>query len=248
MTKIISILNHKGGTGKTTSTINIGAYLAKVGKKVLLIDIDPQTNLTEGLGIYDAESSIYESLRDNKPLPIIKINENLDIVPSSLDLVAIEMELISAHARELKIKSLINPIKDNYDYILFDCPPSLGLLTINALVPSDSVLIPLQAEYFAYRGVDRMVAIISEMRQYFNPKLDIEGVFLTQDKPNRILNKNIKEEIEKIFGQKLLKTTIRENVALAEAQTLGVDIFSHTPDSNGAKDYTNLVNELLSIN
>ncbi|MGO1521345.1 MAG: ParA family protein [Sphingobacterium sp.] len=247
MTKIISILNHKGGTGKTTSTINIGACLARADKKVLLIDIDPQTNLTEGLGVYDIERSIYDSLRENTPLPILKINDNLDLVPSSLDLVAIEMELISAHARELKIKMLLDPIKDQYDYILFDCPPSLGLLTINALVPSNSVLIPLQAEYFAYRGVDRMVGIINDMREYFNPDLDVEGVFLTKYKPNLILGRNIKDEIEKVFEDKLFNTYVRENVSLAEAQTLGVDIFTHAPDSNGAKDYQNLVNEILNI-
>lgn len=245
MTKIISILNHKGGTGKTTSTINIGACLARSGKKVLLIDIDPQTNLTEGLGVYETNRSIYDSLRENTPLPIHKISDNIDLVPSSLDLVAIEMELISAHARELKIKLLLDPIKEKYDYILFDCPPSLGLLTINALVPSDSVLIPLQAEYFAYRGVDRMVGIINDMREYFNPKLDIEGVFMTQYKPNLILGRNIKDEIEKIFGDKLFNTFIRENVSLAEAQAKGTDIFTHAPDSNGATDYSNLVNEIL---
>lgn len=246
MTKIISILNHKGGTGKTTSTINIGAALAQKGNKVLLIDIDPQTNLTEGLGVYEPELSIYDSLRENKPLPIVNVAPNLDLVPSSLDLVAIEMELISKHARELKIKVLIDPIKDQYDYILFDCPPSLGLLTINALVPSNSVLVPLQAEYFAYRGVDRMVGIINDMREHFNPELDIEGVFLTKHKPNLILGKNIRDEVFKVFGDKLYDTYIRENVSLAEAQAMGVDIFSHAPESNGAKDYNNLVTEILS--
>ncbi|MEN5058912.1 ParA family protein [Sphingobacterium kitahiroshimense] len=246
MTKIISILNHKGGTGKTTSTINIGASLARLENKVLMIDIDPQTNLTEGLGVYETERSIYDSLRENSPLPIIKVNNNIDLVPSSLDLVAIEMELISSHARELHMKRLLDPVKDRYDYILFDCPPSLGLLTINALVPSHSVLIPLQAEYFAYRGVDRMVGIINDMREYFNPNLEIEGVFLTKYKPNLILGRNIKEEIEKVFNKKLFYTYIRENVSLAEAQAMGVDIFSHAPESNGAKDYENLVNEILN--
>ena len=157
--KTISIMNHKGGTGKTTSSINIGAGLAKKGLKVLLLDIDSQANLTEGFGIVDPEESVYDSIRENKKLPILNIKENLDLIPSSIDLLGAEMEIVSKIGREQILNKLLKTVRPNYDYVIIDCPPSVGLLTVNAMVASDTILLPLQGEYFAYKGVDRLLGI-----------------------------------------------------------------------------------------
>ncbi|RYY07474.1 MAG: ParA family protein [Sphingobacteriaceae bacterium] len=244
--KTIAILNHKGGTGKTTSALNVGAGLARLKKKTLLIDLDPQTNLTEGLGVRDAKVSVYNSLRDGVDLPIQPISEYLDLVPSSLDLVGAELELVSQMARESILKKLLKKVKEQYDYIIIDCPPALGMLTINALVPSDTVLIPLEAEFYSYRGIDRMVNIISEVRTHYNENLTIGGVFITKCNPKRLLTEHITESVKKHFGNKLLDTRIRINVALAEAPVHGQDIFAYAPNSNGAADYENLVQEILN--
>ncbi len=242
----ISIMNHKGGTGKTTSSINIGAGLARKGHKVLLLDIDSQANLTEGLGIADPELSVYDSIRENKNLPIINIGENLDLVPSSIDLLGAEMEIVSKIGREQIINKLLNPIRPNYDYIIIDCPPSVGLLTVNAMVASDTILLPLQGEYFAYKGVDRLLGIVQEVKENLNEKLEIGGVFITQINPNRILTKTIVEKLTEDLKEKVFETKIRINVALAEAQLQGQTIFDYAPESNGAKDYEMLVEEILS--
>jgi chromosome partitioning protein len=244
--KTIAILNHKGGTGKTTSALNIGAGLARLKKKTLLIDLDPQTNLTEGLGVRDAKVSVYNSLRDGVDLPIQAISKYLDLVPSSLDLVGAELELVSQMARESILKKLLKKVKEQYDYIIIDCPPALGMLTINALVPSDTVLIPLEAEFYSYRGIDRMVNIISEVRTHYNENLTIGGVFITKCNPKRLLTEHITESVKKHFGNKLLDTKIRINVALAEAPVHGQDIFAYAPNSNGAADYENLVKEIVT--
>lgn len=244
--KVIAILNHKGGTGKTTSALNIGAGLARLKKKTLLIDIDPQTNLTEGLGIKDVNISIYNSFKNDKELPIHKISDYLDLVPSSLDLVGAELDLVNRLARETVLKNLLKPIKDNYDYVIIDCPPALGMLTINALVPADTVLIPLEAEYYAYRGIDRIVSIIADVRKHYNENLTIGGVFITKCNPKRLLTENITESVKKHFGDKLLNSKIRVNVSLAEAPIQGKDIFEYAPTSNGAADYMELVNEIIT--
>ena len=244
--KTISIMNHKGGTGKTTSTINIGAGLAKKGLKVLLMDIDSQANLTEGLGIREAEVSVYDSIRESKKLPILHITQNLDLVPSSIDLLGAETEIVSKIGREQIIRKLLKPVQSDYDFIIIDCPPSVGLLTVNAMVASDTILIPLQGEYFAYKGVDRLLGIVNEVRENLNDKLEIGGVFITQINPNRILTKTIVEKLTEDLQEKVFETKIRMNVALAEAQLQGQSIFDYAPDSNGAKDYEMLVDEILS--
>lgn len=244
--KTISIMNHKGGTGKTTSSINIGAGLAKKGLKVLLLDIDSQANLTEGLGKGDPELSVYDSIRENKKLPILNVSENLDLVPSSIDLLGAEMEIVSKIGREQILHKLLKPIRSEYDYIIIDCPPSVGLLTVNAMVASDTILLPLQGEYFAYKGVDRLLGIVNEVRDNLNDKLEIGGVFITQINPNRILTKTIVEKLTEDLQDKVFDTKIRINVALAEAQLQGQSIFDYAPDSNGAKDYELLVDEILS--
>ena len=244
--KTISIMNHKGGTGKTTSSINIGAGLAKKGLKVLLLDIDSQANLTEGLGVGDPEESVYDSIRENKKLPILNISENLDLVPSSIDLLGAEMEIVSKIGREQILHKLLKPIRSDYDYIIIDCPPSVGLLTVNAMVASDTILLPLQGEYFAYKGVDRLLGIVKEVRDNLNEKLEIGGVFITQINPNRILTKTIVEKLTEDLQDKVFDTKIRINVALAEAQLQGQTIFDYAPESNGAKDYEMLVDEILN--
>ena len=243
--KIIAVINHKGGTGKTTSTLNIGAGLARAKKKTLLIDIDPQSNLTEGLGLRDVQTSIYDSIKNDTPLPIVSISEYLDIVPSSLDLLGAEIELVSRLGRETIVKRLLKAVPQQYDYILIDCAPALGMLTVNALVAADTVLIPLEAEYFAYRGIDRLVAIISDVRTHYNENLTIGGVFITKINPRRVITEQITGSIKKYFEDKLFKTSIRINVALVEAQLKGIDVFEYAPASNGALDYADLTDEIL---
>lgn len=244
--KIIAIINHKGGTGKTTSTLNIGAGLARAKKKTLLIDIDPQSNLTEGLGLRDVKVSIYDSIKDDTALPIETISEYLDIIPSSLDLLGAEIELVSRLGRETILKRLLKAVEGKYDYILIDCAPALGMLTVNALVAADTVMIPLEAEYFAYRGIDRLVSIISDVRKHYNENLTIGGVFITKINPRRIITEQITESIKKYFNDKLFDTSIRINVALVEAQLKGIDIFEYAPASNAATDYANLTDEIIA--
>lgn len=244
--KTISIMNHKGGTGKTTSSINIGAGLAKKGLKVLLLDIDSQANLTEGLGIADPEESVYDSIRENKKLPILNISENLDLVPSSIDLLGAEMEIVSKIGREQILNKLLKTVRPNYDYVIIDCPPSVGLLTVNAMVASDTILLPLQGEYFAYKGVDRLLGIVQEVRENLNENLEIGGVFITQINTQRVLTKTIIEKLTEDLQDKVFDTKIRINVALAEAQLQGQSIFDYAPKSNGAKDYEMLVEEIIS--
>lgn len=243
--KIIAVINHKGGTGKTTSTLNIGAGLARANKKTLLIDIDPQSNLTEGLGLRDVKVSIYDSIKDDVALPIQNITKNLDLVPSSLDLLGAEIELVSRLGRETILKRLLKNVGEKYDYVLIDCAPALGMLTVNALVAADTVLIPLEAEYFAYRGIDRLVSIISDVRTHYNEGLTIGGVFITKINPRRVITEQITESIKKYFNDKLFDTSIRINVALVEAQLKGVDVFEYAPASNGAIDYANLTEEII---
>lgn len=244
--KIIAILNHKGGTGKTTSSLNIGAGLAKINKKVLLIDIDPQTNLSEGLGVRGAERSIYQSIKEGVDLPILNITKNLDLVPASVDLLGAELELVSQFGRETIIKKLLKPIKEDYDYIILDCPPAMGMLTVNAIVASDKLLIPLEAEFYSYTGIDKLVEIIHKVKENYNENLTIGGVFLTKYNAQRSLTERIKTSIAGYFGDKLFDTAIRVNVSLSEAQLNGKSIFDYEPTSNGAKDYSDLVNEITT--
>ncbi|HCX77429.1 MAG TPA: chromosome partitioning protein ParA, partial [Algoriphagus sp.] len=185
-------------------------------------------------------------MRENKKLPILNVSENLDLVPSSIDLLGAEMEIVSKIGREQILHKLLKPIRSEYDYIIIDCPPSVGLLTVNAMVASDTILLPLQGEYFAYKGVDRLLGIVKEVRDNLNDKLEIGGVFITQINPNRILTKTIVEKLTEDLQDKVFDTKIRINVALAEAQLQGQSIFDYAPDSNGAKDYELLVDEILS--
>jgi chromosome partitioning protein len=243
--KKIVIANHKGGVGKTTSSINISAGLAKKGKKVLIIDTDPQSNLTESFGIFDPVKDLYLSFSKGEPLPIINVKKNLSIVPNSLNFSGIELEIAGRMPREIILKELIAGLDKTYDYCIIDCPPSLGLITLNSLVAADEVYIPMEAEFLAYRGIDSIVGIINLVKKHFNPKLMIKGVFFTKYNEQRVLTNEIKNQIKEYFGDNLMKTAIRVNVALAEAQSSGKDIFEYDPKSNGAKDYMSLVNEII---
>jgi chromosome partitioning protein len=243
--KIIAIVNHKGGVGKTTSVINVSAGLARKGKKVLAIDADPQTNLTESLGILNPEKSINDSFIKGEPLPIVQVKKNLWVVPSSLEFATADLVIAGQMAREIILKELIEGVGNGYDYCIIDCPPSLGLVTLNALVAADEVYIPMEAEFLAFRGIDSIVGIIGKVKKHYNPKLEIKGVFFTQFNEKRVLTKEIKKLIGETFGNTMMKTQIRVNVALAESQSAGKDIFEYDPESNGAKDYGKLVNEIL---
>jgi chromosome partitioning protein len=242
---VISLLNHKGGVGKTTSTINIGAGMTELGKKVLLIDLDPQANLTISLGIPRQKSTIYEALRGESELTPYQHKPNLDIITSSLDLSGAEMELINEAGREFILRELINQVVDDYDFVFIDCPPSLGLLTLNALTSSRVVLIPLQTEFLAVQGLAKIKQVIDKVRFRLNKQLEIGGVIATMYDSRRVLNRDVVETIHKHFGEKVFKTYIRENVALAEAPAQRSDIFEYSPKSSGAVDYIDLCKEIL---
>jgi chromosome partitioning protein len=246
MATVISLLNHKGGVGKTTSSINIGAGMVELGKKVMLIDLDPQANLTVSLGIPRQKYSIYESLRGESELVPYQVKEGLDVVISTLDLSGAEMELINEAGREFILRELLAPVMEEYDYIIIDCPPSLGLLTLNALTSSRYVLIPLQTEFLALQGVAKIKQIIDKVRFRLNKNLDIGGVIATMYDNRKILNRDVVETIKKYFGEKVFETMIRDNVALAEAPAQRKDIFEYNKNSSGAEDYLALCRELIA--
>lgn len=242
---IYAISNHKGGVGKTTSTINIGAALANKNHKVLLVDLDPQANLTQSLGIKNAEITIYENLKGEKIIHPIEYKTNLYVLPSSLDLSAAEIELSSEPGREYILKDILSQLTNKFDYILIDCPPSLGLLTINALTAANFVLIPMQAEYLPLRGLAKLTEVIKKIQTRLNDKLKIGGVFLTQYDTRKVLNRDIAESVSDFFGDKFLLTKISNNVALAEAPSQSKDIFLYNRSSKGAIDYNELCNEII---
>lgn len=245
MGKVIACSNHKGGVGKTTSVVNIGAGLAKLKKKILLIDLDPQANLTQSFGINKPEYTIYEALKGEHGLEPITIDKYLDVVASTLDLSGAEMELSSEAGREYIFTELLDPIRDNYDYILIDCPPSLGLLTINALTASDELYIPLQPHYLAIKGLTKIIEVKDKVRKRLNKKLEITGVFVTQFDKRKILHRDVVDTINTYFQDKVFDIKIRDNIALAEAPSMGLDIFRYNPKSYGAEDYMKLCKEIL---
>lgn len=245
MSKVISLLNHKGGVGKTTSTINIGAGLVKLGKRVLVLDLDPQANLTLSLGVPRQKITIYEALRGEGELAPYTIKENFDVIPSTLDLSGAEMELINEAGREFILRELFEPFQTEYDYILIDCPPSLGLLTLNALTSSNHVIIPLQTQFLALQGLTKIKQVVDKVRFRLNKKLTILGVVATMYDKRKVLNRDVVDTIHKYFGKKVFNTLIRDNVSLAEAPAARQDIFSYSSRSNGAKDYLALAQEII---
>ena len=245
MATVISLLNHKGGVGKTTSAINIGAGLAELGKRVLLIDLDPQANLSLSLGIPRQSVTIYESIMGESDLVPYEAKERLHVITSSLDLSSAEMELVNEAGREFILRELFAGVDDEYDFIIIDCPPSLGLLTLNALTSSQQVIIPLQTQFLALQGLAKIKQVIQKVKMRLNKELHISGVLATMYDSRKVLNRDVVETIQKYFGPLLLETYIRDNVALAEAPASRQDIFAYNRSSNGAKDYLAVCKEII---
>ncbi len=243
---IFSLSNHKGGVGKTTSTLNIGAGLRNLENKVLLVDLDPQSNLTQSMGITDYQNSSYTLLtkRSNIEESIIQHSDNLFLIPSELNLSGMEIEIGSVPEKEFILKNSLDSVKKEFDYIIIDCPPALGVLTINALVASDRIFLPIQSEYLAVQGMSKISDVIEKVKERLNPSLDIGGVFLTQFDQRRVLNRSVLEAVKGHFGDKLFNTIIRDNVALAEAPVSGRNIYEYAPKSYGADDYRSLCKEI----
>lgn len=251
MAKIISFSNQKGGVGKTSTCVNMAAAIALRGKKVLLIDIDPQGNATTGLGFSksELENSVYSVLIEDKPIAeALQKTEikGLDLLPSSIDLAGAEVELVYQKNRENKLNYALRQISTVYDYVMIDCPPSLGLLTINALASSDSVIIPIQSEYFAMEGLSQLMNSIKLVNQHLNPNLKIEGVVITMYDGRALISKQISAEIHKYFGKRMFNTVIPRNIRVSEAPSHGVPVMLHDPKSSGAKAYVALADEFLS--
>lgn len=245
MGKVLSISNHKGGVGKTTSAINIGAGLNKLGKKVLLIDLDPQANLSQSLGLTNQVKTIYGALKGEYKLEPVSIFKGFDIVPSTLDLSGAEIELSSEPGREYILKELIEEVRSSYDFIIIDSPPSLGLLTINSFTAADEIIIPLQAQFLAMQGLAKLVEVVEKIKSRLNKSLKVGGVFITQYDGRKVLNRDVFETINEHFKSEVFQTKIRDNIALAEAPAQGMDIFRYNAKSNGAEDYLALSKEIL---
>ena len=253
MGKIIAIANQRGGVGKTTTSINLAASLGVLEKKVLLIDADPQANASSGLGI-DIESvkvgsyQVLEHTSSAKDAILKTSSPNLDIIASHIDLVAIEIELVDKERREYMLKESLEEIKDAYDYIIIDCAPSLGLITLNSLVAADSVIIPIQCEYFALEGLGKLLNTIKSIQKIHNKDLDIEGLLLTMFDSRLRLSNQVVDEVQKHFSTMVFDTIIRRNTRLGEAPSYGESIIAYDATSKGAVNYLNLANELLKKN
>jgi chromosome partitioning protein len=248
MTKIVALANQKGGVGKTTTAINLGASIAACERRVLLIDLDPQSNATSGIGVTEADPSMYDVLIENLPLKdIIRPTEipTLHLAPSSTDLVGAEVELRDAIGREYYLKRVLEPIAADYDYILIDSPPSLGLLTVNGLTAANSVLVPLQAEYFALEGVTQLLATIDRVRGAVNAELEIEGIVLTMYDERVNLARQVADEVRNHFGEKVYKTVIPRNIRLSEAPSFGKPIILYDIRSRGSEAYVSLAREFI---
>lgn len=250
MGKIIAIANQKGGVGKTTTSVNLAASLGVLEKKVLLIDADPQANASSGLGIEveEVEIGTYQILEhSNTPQEAIvkSTSPNVDVIPAHIDLVAIEIELVDKENREYMLKQALASIKDEYDYILIDCAPSLGLLTLNALTAADSVIIPIQCEYFALEGLGKLLNTIKSVQKIHNAELDIEGLLLTMYDTRLRLSNQVVEEVQKHFNDMVFKTIIQRNVKLSEAPSYGESIIAFDATSRGASNYLSLAEEVI---
>ncbi len=252
MGKIIAVANQKGGVGKTTTTVNLGSCVAALGKKVLIIDIDPQSNCTSGLGVEkNLPYSSYDVLINDRDIAnsIHKtMIDTLYLLPSRADLSGAEVELVNEMARETRLKTATQKIKDDYDFIFIDCPPSLGLLTLNALTAADTVMIPIQCEYFALEGLSQLHDTIKRARRSLNQNLTIEGIVLTMYDARTNLSEQVSQEISRHFGEKVYKTVIPRNVRLSESPSFGLPITLYDPGCVGAKAYHSLANEFLANN
>lgn len=253
MVKIISIANQKGGVGKTTTTINLGACLNEAGKRVLIVDTDPQGNATSGLGIKksDVSKDVYDVLINELPIKSATYHTkrvNLDVVPATIQLAGAEIELTSQMAREQRLEAGLREVRDQYDYILIDCPPSLGQLSINAFTASDSIMIPVQSEYYALEGLSQLLNTVRLVQKHFNAHLGIEGVLLTMYDARTNLGAEVIDEVRKTFRERVYKTVIPRITRLAEAPSYGLPIIDYDPKSRGAEVYISLAKEVMKAN
>lgn len=245
MVHVIAMANHKGGVAKTSTVSAVGDILASKGKRVLLVDLDPQSNLTESLSLRDYDRTVYDAFRERKDLPIFPVKKNLDIVPSTIDLAAAEMELAATIERETILADLLEPVLQRYDYILLDCPPSLGLLTLNALTAATDLYVPLTAEALPSRGLQKLLDLVALVRRRLNRDLQLSGIIITIWNGTN-LNKQVEAALRERFGDVVFKTRIRKNVSIAEAPLAYQSIVSFAPRSNGAADYSALAAEILT--
>lgn len=254
MSIVISFVNHKGGVAKTTSAVNVAWGLARAGYSVLLVDMDPQSNTTQSVGLnpYSSDNNIYGAMIGKYDLPVVPIAEavepnggRLSVVPSCLDLAAAELQLVVALDRERTFDHLLDPVRNNFDFVLIDCPPSLGLLTTNALAASGSLLIPMQPQYFAIQGLKQLLDAVSKIQKGLNRGLRIRGVFLTDYNGRTKMHTDAAAAIEQAFPDEIFATKIRHNVALSECAAMGKSIFDYDPKSNGAADYASLTGEIM---
>ncbi len=253
MGKVIAIANQKGGVGKTTTAVNLSACLGKQGKKILLIDIDPQGNTTSGLGVdpRSIETSVYDCIINETPMSEVVIDtgfDNLWLCPSNINLAGAELELVMKKNREYVLKNSIKEIKDNFDFIFIDCPPSLGLITLNSFSAAESVLVPIQCEYYALEGLSQLTNTIKMVKKALNPALTLEGVLLTMFDARTNLSIQVVDEVKKFFKEKVYATVIPRNVRLSEAPSFGQPIIEYDKHSRGAECYTELASEVIERN
>ena len=252
MGKVVAVANQKGGVGKTTTTVNLGACLAEMGKRVLLMDLDPQGHVSSGLGVEKStiNSCIYDVVINNVPLRDIILPtafKNLWLAPSTIDLAGAELELVPAISRETRLRDALAGYRGQYDFLFIDCPPSLGLLTVNALTAADTLLVPIQCEYYALEGLSQLMNTIHLVRTHLNPDLQLEGVLLTMYDSRTNLSSQVEDEVKKYFRDKVYRTIIPRNVRLSEAPSHGLPIISYDPKSKGAEVYSELAKEVIGV-